>query len=78
MTSFATELPTPSVTEERTDTLPRLIYKDGLHVAQQTKHVAGQRFLCGRFYDVQNSAFMSVLSSFVNVYYICATGVGVS
>jgi len=28
MTSFATELATPSVTEERTDTLPRLIYKE--------------------------------------------------
>jgi len=28
MTSFATELATPSVTGMRTDTLPRLIYKD--------------------------------------------------
>jgi len=28
MTSFATELATPSVSDERTDTLPRLIYKD--------------------------------------------------
>jgi len=28
MTSFATELATPSVTDERTDTLPRLIYED--------------------------------------------------
>jgi len=28
VTSFATELATPTVTDERTDTLPRLIYKD--------------------------------------------------
>jgi len=28
MTSFATELATPTVTDVRTDTLPRLIYKD--------------------------------------------------
>jgi len=28
MTSFATELATPNVTDERTDILPRLIYKD--------------------------------------------------
>ena len=28
MTSFATELATPGVSEERMDTLPRLIYKD--------------------------------------------------
>jgi len=30
MTSFATELATPSVTDECTDTLPRLIYKDAV------------------------------------------------
>jgi len=28
VTSFATEMATPTVTDERTDTLPRLIYKD--------------------------------------------------
>jgi len=28
VTSFATELATPTVTDERTDTLPRLMYKD--------------------------------------------------
>jgi len=28
MTSFATELAVPTVTDERTDTLPRLRYKD--------------------------------------------------
>jgi len=28
VTSFATELATPTVTDVRTDTLPRLIYKD--------------------------------------------------
>ena len=28
MTSFATELATPTFTDGRTDTLPRLIYKD--------------------------------------------------
>jgi len=30
MTSFATELATPSVTDVRTDTLPRLIYTEDL------------------------------------------------
>ena len=30
VTSFATELATPTVTDVRTDTLPRLIYKDAL------------------------------------------------
>jgi len=28
VTSFATQLATPTVTVERTDTLPRLMYKD--------------------------------------------------
>ena len=33
VTSFATELATPTVTDVRTDTLPCLIYKDG-HISQ--------------------------------------------
>ena len=32
VTSFNTELATPTVTDEHTDTLPRLIYKDVLSV----------------------------------------------
>ena len=34
VTSFATELATPTVTDVRTDTLPRLIYKDAVFTPQ--------------------------------------------
>jgi len=39
MTSFATDLATPSFTDVRyvrTDTLPRLIYKDGMDYGMET------------------------------------------
>jgi len=53
MTSIATELATPSVTDVRTDTLRRLIYKDysrgdfELFSAPQRRHVAPKRIKFG-------------------------------
>ena len=43
MTSFATELATPSVTDVRTDTLPCLIYKDNATKYFTTKLHTGRR-----------------------------------
>jgi len=38
VTSFATELATPTVTDVRTDTLLRLIYKDVGHITPHQKY----------------------------------------
>ena len=43
VTSFATELATPTVTDVRTDTSARLIYKDGLEYLLHVAFVPGHR-----------------------------------
>jgi len=53
MTSFATELATPNITDVRADTLPRLIYKDAnlfVKISKTTvscrQHSVKKTFLC--------------------------------
>ena len=58
MTSFATELATPSVTDERTDTLPRLIYKD------DATHTYGRRSNFVRQCPVLHYLFIYVMVCF--------------